>query len=448
MTTNITTNRPWVIAVGFLLAATHSLLAQLPGGHFTEPEPLPSDIAPGPNPYVPRLTADGRELYFTASHTLGDIHVAKRNHPDEEFGVAVELDGLVNTDEFEQLGSISADGLTLIFDRSPSVSRPGDLYRATRRSRDAEFDKVEPLDALNMPDTNEGWTFISGDELTIYYNSEVVDGNGDFDIYQATRKNTDEAFGNVRAIEINGPTIDMGPVVSSDGLTMFFSDAPGYEPRPNGVGDTDIWYATRSSVNEPFGNVTNLGEPINSDLRDWGVGISADWPAAGSTIYFSRGTRFFFSSLYRATWIPDLPGDFNGRGTLDVADIDLLTTKVREGRNPVSFDLNGDRSVNGEDRRVWVEQIRKTYFGDSNLDGEFNSGDFVHVFQSGLYETGQDAGWGSGDWNGDGHFESGDFVTAFQAGGYEKGPRAALVPEPANIVMLGIGLLLGLGRRR
>jgi hypothetical protein len=135
--------------------------------------------------------------------------------------------------------------------------------------------------------------------------------------------------------------------------------------------------------------------------------------------------------------IPGLRGDFNGNGSLDIDDIDLLSTEVRAATNSARFDLNADAVVNQMDHRVWVNEIRRTYFGDANLDGEFSSSDLVAVFQAGQYETGQPAGWGNGDWNGDGLFNSSDFVTAFDAGGYEKGPRAAMsaVPEPSSTLL-------------
>ncbi|MEZ6116301.1 MAG: hypothetical protein R3C28_06980 [Pirellulaceae bacterium] len=87
----------------------------------------------------------------------------------------------------------------------------------------------------------------------------------------------------------------------------------------------------------------------------------------------------------------------------------------------------------------------KTYFGDANLDREFNSSDLVTVFESGLYETGTLASWSSGDWNGDGEFNSADFVVAFEDGGYEQGPRNVVtVPEPhANwLVVVGLFAIL------
>jgi hypothetical protein len=148
-----------------------------------------------------------------------------------------------------------------------------------------------------------------------------------------------------------------------------------------------------------------------------------------------------------------LPGDFNQDGQLDARDIDLLTRVVVQGTNDPSFNLNTDGVVNGEDRRVWVEELRRTYFGDSNLDGEFSSTDFVVVFQAGQYEdTREDnSTWATGDWNGDLEFDSGDFVVAFQAGGFERGPRAAVhsVPEPLSIIYLfSVGILLAGSARK
>jgi hypothetical protein len=118
-------------------------------------------------------------------------------------------------------------------------------------------------------------------------------------------------------------------------------------------------------------------------------------------------------------------GDFNNSGALDVEDIDLLSNVVRLGTNDPAYDLNADQLVDDLDRTFWVETLRKTYFGDSNLDGEFNTADLVQVFQAGLYEDTVDgnAGWASGDWNGDANFNSRDLVLAFQSGGYEAGPR-------------------------
>jgi len=141
-----------------------------------------------------------------------------------------------------------------------------------------------------------------------------------------------------------------------------------------------------------------------------------------------------------------LAGDFDGNGALELADIDALTAASAAGANDPAYDVNADNLVNGGDVNVWVKDLKNSWIGDSDLNGEFNSGDFVAVFAAGKYETGNAAVWSEGDWDGNGKFESADFVAALTDGGYENGPRAAVaaVPEPATGLLLslaGLGLL-------
>ena len=152
---------------------------------------------------------------------------------------------------------------------------------------------------------------------------------------------------------------------------------------------------------------------------------------------------------------PTSGGDFNGDGQLDAADINALTTEILTGGMGVPFDVDGSGTVDNADRVYWVEQIKNTWLGDSNLDGEFNSADFVTTFTAGQYEDDIEGNstWETGDWNGDADFDSSDFVTAFTSGGYEMGPRQAVaaVPEPASLSVLAWLSLVGaahLMRRR
>ena len=150
--------------------------------------------------------------------------------------------------------------------------------------------------------------------------------------------------------------------------------------------------------------------------------------------------------IRRVEWIgiDSEPGDLNGNGVVDAEDIDLLSKAIRDGENTPAYDLNGDGAVNGEDRLHWVSRSKKTYIGDSNLDGEFNSNDFVSIFTAGEYEDNiaGNSTWATGDWNGDGDFTSSDFVLAFGDGGYELGPRVAqqTVPEPNGFASVVVGL--------
>lgn len=138
------------------------------------------------------------------------------------------------------------------------------------------------------------------------------------------------------------------------------------------------------------------------------------------------------------TPLSDMVGDFSGDDVLDITDINLLTAELQLGSVHPQYDLNHSGTVDLEDHKYWMTEMKQTWIGDANLDGEFNSGDLVQVFQSGKFETGASAGWGQGDWNGDQRFNSGDFVAAFQDGGFEFGPRVqiASVPEPTSSVVL------------
>ena len=145
-------------------------------------------------------------------------------------------------------------------------------------------------------------------------------------------------------------------------------------------------------------------------------------------------------------------GDFNHNGALDVGDVDLLTQESAARLNSNRFDLTGDRLVDQEDIIDWVKNRARSWMGDADVDGEFNSADLVAVFTAGQYEDGipLNSVWSTGDWDGNGEFDSSDVVVAFSDGGYEQGPQPAAnaVPEPASIVVLLVGLVvITIGRR-
>jgi hypothetical protein len=163
-------------------------------------------------------------------------------------------------------------------------------------------------------------------------------------------------------------------------------------------------------------------------------------------------TSFPFDGTPRVgtfTFLRLIPGDTNRSGELDLEDINLLTRAIQENLTDPLFDLDKNGSIDAADRQYWVRDLKRTYFGDANLDGQFNSGDLVDVFQANHYEDTitLNSDWSTGDWNGDGDFTSRDLVLAFQDGGYESGPRlAAAVPEPHSVTSLAIGLLLVAGK--
>jgi uncharacterized protein YjbI with pentapeptide repeats len=156
-------------------------------------------------------------------------------------------------------------------------------------------------------------------------------------------------------------------------------------------------------------------------------------------------------------------GDLDGDDSLMVADVDELVARIRGFDSAWwvpndMFDLNRDGMVNLDDQRVWVHDLKSTWYGDANLDREFNSGDLVQVLAADKYETTKydfslniiPTSWSEGDWTGDGLFNSTDLVVALADGGYEAGPRqaTATVPEPCGDLLLALSLLALIGCRR
>ena len=89
------------------------------------------------------------------------------------------------------------------------------------------------------------------------------------------RANADFTFGEPTNL---GPTVNTsrdenGLSISADGLTVYFGSA-----RSGGEGDHDIYQATRPTVNEPFGDVMSLGPGINTVYDERPGHISDDGP--------------------------------------------------------------------------------------------------------------------------------------------------------------------------
>ena len=216
-------------------------------------------------------------------------------------------------------------------------------------------------------------------------------------------------------------------------------------------------------------NVVQLGDPlsvfagqvnstvdiatVNVGFTDAAPGIdfSADGFQDDVRIYDQVLTLEQIEAVRLANLPPTLLGDFNSDGILDALDIDDLTANVLAATNLPLYDVNDDTLVNQADRQVWVNDLRRTFFGDANLDDEFNSSDLVELFAAGEYEDekSMNSTWATGDFNGDAEFDSGDLVVAFADGGYEQGPLgdALAVPEPTSLMLLVAGLL-AMGHRR
>ena len=99
------------------------------------------------------------------------------------------------------------------------------------------------------------------------------------------------------------------------------------------------------------------------------------------------------------------------------------------GLIPEELDFDGSGKVDYSDLEFYLEKYGIP-FGDSNLDGKFDSSDLVQVFQVAEYEDNipRNSDWADGDWNGDNEFNSSDLVFAFQKGTYDVEVSQPILP--------------------
>ena len=235
-------------------------------------------------------------------------------------------------------------------------------------------------------------------------------------------------------------------VISDESWDSTFNLAQGVTPQLSG--ELVLDFAAAANPKQLVGQTLDLFD-WSEDVEPSGEFNRVSFPArveADTSRLYSDGEIVIRSVL--AT--PAHAGDFNGDDVLDASDIDALAERIRVQSTDHYFDVNGDNEVTQRDHTAWVEDLKQTYYGDSNLDGEFNSGDLVEVFAAGKYEDdlNNNSGWADGDWNADAEFDSSDLVVAFADGGYEQGPRVNAVPEPSAAVLIVFGMLALVRRRK
>jgi hypothetical protein len=134
------------------------------------------------------------------------------------------------------------------------------------------FVDVKAVAGINLP--GEDTPVISADGLELFFDDSSVSPS---DLWVATRPDRASAFGPHTRVQgiISGSDEDPGSI-SQDGLTLYFGS--------NRVGNYDLYQATRATRQSPFGNVTSLGAGVNTTVLDNKPFVSAD----GLSVFYHR----------------------------------------------------------------------------------------------------------------------------------------------------------------
>ena len=223
-----------------------------------------------------RWLIDGRD----AAPSAGDCDEDWEPTPREgAFENCRRLGPPVSGSSWNYGASVTRDGLCLVFE-SGRAGGPGgsDIFMVTRDSVDARFGPAVPL-GIN-------WRFsdsepnISPDGLKIYFSRTELDRwdpQGTGELFVATRTSRDEPFGEPTRLVIPGlPGAVAEAVATEDDLTLIV-EVRGDHPN-------DLFEVTRDSVDEPFEEFRPLSELNTTDAFEIEPSISAD----GLTLFFGR----------------------------------------------------------------------------------------------------------------------------------------------------------------
>ncbi|MEZ6119569.1 MAG: CAP domain-containing protein [Pirellulaceae bacterium] len=250
-------------------------------------------------------------------------------------------------------------------------------------------------------------------------------------------------------------TNDVGPHVITQHFATDFADGPFLTGVAFQDADGNAFYSPGEGISEFQVDVLDSnGRTVATTKGFASGGYSLDvghLTAADYRIRMYSPSLIPFETTARLSDTDNVLLDFLN----PTPSIDALTAAILEPNPPTWFDLNHDDKIDSNDRNYLIVNLLQTYFGDSNLDGEFNTSDLITVFQANEYEDSAvgNSTWKSGDWNGDFEFDTRDLVFVFQQGGYEAGPRIAAhsVPEPYSaihtFVLCGIAILLAAKKR-
>jgi WD40-like Beta Propeller Repeat len=209
---------------------------------YGDPVALPPPVNTAGNEICPTI-ARGNRLYFTAfrDDPAGDLYVSKRGpkgwSEPVRLGPNINVNG--RTEEAPSFYEDDEGREVMIFSRrppGPPTGEGGDLYQSV------EGGPATLIQGGANSSAGDNRASVTHDGRTLFWDSTRFGSLGDSDLWYATRSDTSAPWGAaIHLIELSSPAHDSRPYISWDGaMLVFTSGRPGSEsPAP------DNWFTTR-----------------------------------------------------------------------------------------------------------------------------------------------------------------------------------------------------------
>lgn len=191
---------------------------------------------------------------------------------DSVVGTSKKLKGEVNGKFHESSAVLTSDGKTMYFtksnvnEESNSESKQLKIYRATYV--EGNWQELEDL-SINDASYSTAHPALDTEERYLYYSSDRPGGFGSSDLYKVEiLQNGDLGEPENLGAKINTSGKETFPFISNKNELYFSSDGHF------GLGGLDIFYIKIEPAG--FGDLLNIGMPINSYADDFSFGIDTD----------------------------------------------------------------------------------------------------------------------------------------------------------------------------
>lgn len=231
---------------------------------FATPELVSEIHATNANELAARLTQDELGIFFTRVDPDAGFRIefASRSDTASAFGAAAIVTSVVGPD-IDAYPTVSGDELGLYF-HSDRDGGNFDLFQASRPTRSAMFGAPAVLATL-ATSQYDAQPYISPDGSFLLFVRGPGSG-GPLDIYESAWTGTQ--FAAPFSLGVSSPANEASPVITTDGLTLYFASDRG--------GNVDVWRATRTDKMSPAFSPPVMVSELATNDPDTPTWISPD----------------------------------------------------------------------------------------------------------------------------------------------------------------------------